>query len=166
MFRLFTFQAVALSAVLLVGPVHAQSPAVPGQALTPDALQQLERKPVVRIGNQAVRVLDNGAAGGANARLQRSDSGPASTRVVREGGSRVGVSHHELSVTEADPAQVAGVVASLAPQASVRTFPELRLTMIRTARFSELEPLARGISAALPKAKVDMPVQWSRQQPR
>lgn len=154
----------ALAAWVIGAPGGAGAQALqPGHVAPPEVLETARRQPGVEV-SPGFRLLPAPGTGLPASRSTADE--PPFTLILSDPGGRVGISHHEISVTGADTGQVEGLTRQLNPRAVVHTFPGLSLTMIRVPTFSELAPLVEHLTQALPDAGINVPVTWNLVKPR
>ena len=142
-----------------------------GQPAPAAVVEQIKDAPVVHIGSHSVRAVPAavlGAQGDKRAQAAgMAQASPGKTLVVREGDHLVGISAHELVVITTDLEAVAATLARLQlPGASSKSYPQLQLLIIKTARFEQLQTVRDQLAAAFPQAKFDMPVTYFVRKPR
>ncbi len=129
-------------------------------------VEQIKEVPATRIGSQTVRAVPPGGAG-RQAGERRAPAQEGRTLVVRDSDNLVGVSANELVIIGADLDAVAAKVASLQlAGAQTHAYPKLKLLVVKTARFEQLETVRDQVAAAFPEAKFNLPVTYFPRKPR
>lgn len=147
----------ALALLLAAGGALAQT-LQQGQPAPAAVVEQLKDVAPTRIGQQAVRAVPPAALNGAQV---KSAAERRQTLVVRDSDNLVGISANELIVTSTDLDTVAAKIASLQlAGAQTRAYPKLKLLVVKTARFEQLETVRDQLAAAFPKAKFSLPVTY------
>ena len=135
-----------------------------GQPAPATVVEQLKDVPPTRIGQQTVRAVPPAALSGQQAKAAAENR---RTLVVRDSDNLVGVSANELVIIGADLDAVAAKVAGLQlAGAQTHAYPKLKLLVVKTARFEQLETVRDQVAAAFPEAKFNLPVTYFPRKPR
>jgi hypothetical protein len=137
-----------------------------GQPAPAAVVEQIKEVPATRIGTQAVRAVPPAALAGrqANGAAMAQEG---RTLVVRDSDNLVGISANELVIISADLDAVAAKVASLQlAGAQTHAYPHLKLLVVKTARFEQLETVRDRVATAFPEAKFNLPVTYFPRKPR
>lgn len=157
------FAAAVGLAACSTGPAYALQQ---GQRAPAAVVEQLQNTPVTHIGQSKVRVVPASATANVKAKIATLES-QGKSLVVREHDNLVGVSAHELVIITPELDAVAAKVASLGlPGATTNPYPKLKLLVVKTARFEQLETVRDQVAAAFPDAKFDLPVVYYPKKPR
>ena len=162
----YALLAAALGlAACATGPAHALQQGQPAPAAV---VEQLKDTPITHIGTQSVRAVPAAPpAASGDKRAQAAVAPQGSTLVVRESDNLVGISSHELVIVTPELDAVAAKVASLQlPGASTKSYPQLQLLIVKTARFEQLQTVRDQVAAAFPQAQFDLPVTYFPRKPR
>jgi len=124
----------------------------PGQKLTKAEIAEWGALTEYKIGSSRVRIIPP------------QYSGSQDTLLLNAQGV-VGISRNEVVVSEA-PAGVQAVIQQTQPRpVSVQHFEPTDITVAKYADFAQAVDALRALKAALPGAKVGLPVQFSKQVP-
>ncbi|TFL15050.1 hypothetical protein CSC67_06890 [Pusillimonas caeni] len=124
----------------------------PGQKLTKTEIAEWGALAEYKIGSSRVRVVPP------------QYSGSQDTLLLNAQGV-VGSSRNEVAVSEA-PADVQAVIQQTQPRpVSIQHFAPTGITVAKYADFGQAVDALRALKAALPGAKVSLPVQFSKQVP-
>lgn len=160
------YRAVWLLPLLagLAGGVWAQAPQM-GKVAPAETVRQSAAAPLVRIGPQVVRPLpSNGAA--ANGADGKPALAAGQTLVMRESDHLVGVSNNDLMVVGSDLDGMAAAVEALGlPGVQISRYPKIRLLLVKTRRFEQLQAVHDRLASQYPDARFDLPIQYFRRKP-
>lgn len=124
----------------------------PGQVLSEAEIAKWGTLPTYEIGKSRIRVIPP------------QYSGSQDTFLLNAQGM-VGSSRNEVVVSEA-PADVQAVIQQTQPRpVSVQHFEPTGITVAKYADFAQAVDALRALKAALPGAKVGLPVQFGKQVP-
>ncbi|MGB7479036.1 MAG: hypothetical protein WA924_01795 [Burkholderiaceae bacterium] len=153
----------AIALMLAAGGALAQT-LQQGQPAPAAVVEQIKDVPPTRIGQQAVRAVPPAALSGQQAKAVAENR---RTLVVRDSDNLVGISSNELIVLGTDLDAIAASVAAMQlPGAQTRVYPKLKLAVVKTARFDQLETVRNRLAAAYPDARFDLPVTYFPRQKR
>lgn len=145
--RCFGLLGVALA--LAGQPAFALTP---GQKLTDDQIAKLGPLPTYDIGGSQVRVIPPQASKG-------------SATLLLNAQGVVGRSRNEVAVSDA-PANAEAVFQQIQPRpVSIQRYEATGITVLKYADFEQAIAAQRALKAALPDAKVSLPVMFGRQVP-
>ena len=132
---------------------HAAGVLTPGQRLSAEQIAQWGELPVYEIGASQVRVIPS------------QQAGSQVTLLINAQGV-VGSSRNEITISEAPAQGVQTVLQQVTPAPlSVQQYEPTGITVARYADFGQAVEGLRALKAALPDAKVSLPVQFGKQIP-
>lgn len=169
---LITGAAPAQATVEVQAPQHVQQ----GHVVPAAVAEQLKQVPIIRIGSQKVRPLPPAARIGkrssntANSThdnsAAESETATGHTLVARASDNLVGVSTNELVIIGSNLDAIAAKVATLhLTGIQIQAYPKLKLLVVKTAQFDQLETVHNSVAAAFPDAKFDLPVTYFPRRP-
>ncbi|MFM0337642.1 hypothetical protein [Paraburkholderia fungorum] len=132
----------------------------PGQIAPADIVEQVQNQNPVKIGSVSVRTLPPSST--------RAQSGGSeqSTLVLRSTDNLIGVSANELVVIYKEPKAVQLKVGEWLKDATVKTYEDHGLVVIRLKRFADIQPLQLRLAELFPGARFDLPVTYFRNEAR
>jgi hypothetical protein len=126
----------------------------PGMVAPPAIVKQMSASAPVQIGSVSVRPIPASAQG------TRSTGSSQSTLVARSTDNLVGTSTNDLVVIYSNVEQIKSRAMALGGGISVKTYPDMGLTIVHAVSFDQLESAHQAIGQSYPSAKFDLPVRY------
>ncbi|MEO7031114.1 MAG: hypothetical protein ABI351_13045 [Herbaspirillum sp.] len=138
-----------------------------GQVVPAAVAEQLKQVPITQIGSQKVRRVPIAALAGKRANnstdstTTEASTNAGGTLVARASDNLVGISTNELVIISSNLDAIVAKVATLQlAGAEIHAYPKLKLLVVKTAQFDQLETIHNSVAASFPDAKFDLPVTY------
>jgi spore germination cell wall hydrolase CwlJ-like protein len=141
---------------LLPARVHAQEQVL-GRKLSAAELAQYANSPSIAVGDESFKVISTQSVTKAT-----SAASTAMTQVINADGV-IGTSTNEVIVSQVGVNTVTQAVTQLSVKpAASQYYPHLNLSRLSFASFQDAARAQAQLSAALPQARVDLPIEYSK----
>lgn len=142
-----------------------------GQVAPAAVVEQLKLVPITQIGSQKVRRVPTEALTGkrtnhvagrtADNMTNEGKTTTGQTLVARASDNLVGVSSNELVIISSNLDAIAAKITTLQfAGAEIHAYPKLKLLVVKTTQFDQLETIHNSVAASFPDAKFDLPVTY------